>query len=479
MCYPRTLGRAALLSVLLSGCVSGSDQPQHSVTPELAGAVEFPTSWERVPEAVTGVTPGQCLSVEPVTQELLTRAQNSNLTLKSLRSQVEEARLGVVVVRADRLPTLSAALNTTRRRVNANQFQAPRQTYTLGLDSQLELDIWGRLSDSQRQAQFLYRAAQFEYAQAVRTVFSDVARAHYALQFALDLADVLERRVTSVQNNLEIVEQSYRQGINTALDVYLARTSLSQERTRLAQQRQTVFERMTALQLLLNEYPAGGELTRLLTAESAVRYSHSSLQEVPAPFAVVENRPDVQQAWVQLLAQDAAVAVAHKERFPRLVFSANVDDLEQDIAEIIDGENVVWSLVANVTQPIFQAGRLKALERQALEQLERAELNYIGLLQQAYAEVDDALSASRSLTEQLQAANAASQAAEAAYELSFQQYRRGLVTYTTVLQSEQRAFDATTTRLELEFQRRQNRIDLCAALGEFPRAMAAEQGATT
>lgn len=457
------LAAVGLMAVLIHGCGSAVRTPE-AVQEKLAvdGLVTFPPTWERATSPSTDVT-SHCVVPGPNLQALLDQALTRNLTLQALRSQAEEARLNTVVARADRLPTLSASLSTTRRRVNANLFQAPEQTYTLGIDAQFELDMWGRLSDAQRQAHFSYRAAQYAYEDSLRTILRDVARAWFNVVFARDLADVLEQRVVSVRNNLDVVEQSYRQGINTALDVYLARTSLAQEETRLAQQRQTLAENTSVLQLLLNEYPSG----TMEVAESLA--AQERMPQPDEPVAVIENRPDVQQAWVQLLAQDAAVAVAHKQRFPRLVFSANVDDLEQDISEIIDGQNVVWSLVANMTQPLFQAGRLKALEQQAREQLARTELNYTGLLQQAFGEVEDALGATQALDLQMAASIRAADASEAAYELSFQQYRRGLVTYTTVLQSEQRAFDAASSLLELRYRQRLNRIDLCAALGEFPR----------
>ncbi|MBT8096033.1 MAG: TolC family protein, partial [Woeseia sp.] len=53
----------------------------------------------------------------------------------------------------------------------------------------------------------------------------------------------------------------------------------------------------------------------------------------------------------------------------------------------------------------------------------------------------------------------------AALELALEQYQRGLVTYTTVLESQQQAFDAEATVVQLRNQRLQNRIALYLALG--------------
>jgi outer membrane protein TolC len=45
---------------------------------------------------------------------------------------------------------------------------------------------------------------------------------------------------------------------------------------------------------------------------------------------------------------------------------------------------------------------------------------------------------------------------------------RGLVTYTTVLESQRRAFDAQTSLIQLNNQLLQNRISLAVALGGSP-----------
>ena len=53
----------------------------------------------------------------------------------------------------------------------------------------------------------------------------------------------------------------------------------------------------------------------------------------------------------------------------------------------------------------------------------------------------------------------------AALTLALEQYQRGLVSYTTVLESQRQAFDAEATVVQLRNQLLQNRIALFLALG--------------
>ena len=131
----------------------------------------------------------------------------------------------------------------------------------------------------------------------------------------------------------------------------------------------------------------------------------------------------------------------------------------------LDGNAIAWSLVASLTQPIYQGGRLKASEERARQRVIQAEKQYLDFVYQAFAEVENAISRDTSLQGRYEAIQGAERDAAAAYELSFEQYQRGLVSYATVLESQRRAFDSQSTVIDLRNQLLQNRITLYTALG--------------
>ena len=55
--------------------------------------------------------------------------------------------------------------------------------------------------------------------------------------------------------------------------------------------------------------------------------------------------------------------------------------------------------------------------------------------------------------------------AEAALDLAYDLYQRGLVGYITVLESQRRAFDAQSSLIRLHNQLLQNRVAVLLALG--------------
>lgn len=83
----------------------------------------------------------------------------------------------------------------------------------------------------------------------------------------------------------------------------------------------------------------------------------------------------------------------------------------------------------------------------------------------AFAEVENILSNHIALQKRFELLEQAEKNALAAQKLSFEQYMRGLVSYTTVLEAERRAFDAQTSLIQIKNNLIQNRVDTFLALG--------------
>ena len=392
---------------------------------------------------------------------LVTGAMEQNYRLAQLAADVEAARQAVVISGAARYPELSMALNGSRRRVISNQFGITRTSsnFEIGMDLFWEIDVWGKLKDVEKQASLSWLAAQALYEDSRLRLAARVAGAWFNVIGAGDKLALLRERLENLEQDLDIIEHAYNQGLTGALDVYLARTGVDQERARIAGQEQLLAENRITLQLLLGDYPDGRlDVDRTLPLLDS---------PVPAglPSELISRRPDLQQAWMNLLASDTAVAIAHKQRFPRITLVAAGNDVSKEFTNLLDGSALAWSVLGNLAQPLFNRGRLKAQEEQARARVAQAENQYLERLYQAFSEVENALSRNRSLQTRYRVTLASEKNAVAGLDLAFEQYQRGLVPYTTVLEVQRRAFDIQSGVIDLRNQLIQNRISLYLALG--------------
>jgi len=437
----------------LAACSSSAIAPE---TEDLA----VPADWARGGDAGTVEIDWLESFANDQLTALVSEAIAGNYQLGQERARLYQAEQAVVITRANRFPDLDVSLGGSRRSFeDSGGVSITSEAFDASLDSRWDVDLWGRLSKQQQAAQLDYQAQAARLEQFRRELAAATVSLVFDAMEANQLLTVAKRRLDNTMESMDIVSSGYRQGLNDALDLYLARNQVERQRASYAQAEQTYFESIADLQLALARYPDGqlefdGELPVID-------------EPIPAglPSELLTRRSDLQAAWLNLLAADADLAAAHKARFPSLSLVGSAGVASAEFANLLDGEGAGWSIAGNLSQPLFQAGRLKAFEEQARASVEIAEQQYLDQVYRAFADVENAISRSASLKERYESFLEAERNSAAALQLALEQYQRGLVTYTTVLESQRQAFDAEAQVVQLKNLRLQNRIALFLSLG--------------
>jgi NodT family efflux transporter outer membrane factor (OMF) lipoprotein len=390
-------------------------------------------------------------------QLLVEEALKANHQLKIQAYQVDISKQNVTVSGSELWPELDLSLQSGR-----NKSTEPT-TYSsdseLSLDLSYELDIWGKLSDAQREDQYNYLAEKALFEQAKQQLVVDVVTSWLAVIEADKLLALFQKQADNVRENLSIIEAGYQAGLNEALDVYLIRNELNTALSQVALQEVEKIRQVRVLERLMGKYPTG---TLEINGELPVIGNDIPLG---LPSELISRKPDLKSSWYQLLAKDAGLAYAHKQRFPGLNLSASLSDSADDISDLLSTSSLAWSLLGSVSAPIFNAGRLEANEEIVRAELRQTEQIYLDDLYDAFSEVENALSTEKSLRQRYETTLAAQENAMLAATLSFEQYQSGLVTYTTVLEAQARSFDAQADLINIQNQLIVNRINLHLSLG--------------
>jgi multidrug efflux system outer membrane protein len=420
---------------------------------------ELPDAWAR--GGADGATEFDWLRVfgDADLSALVSDAISSNFDLEQERARLAQAKQTVIISGANRYPSLDVSLSGSRRgSEDTSGTSTITESFDGGLDARWEIDLWGRLSKLQQSARLNFAAQQSRLAGAERDLAIRTVGTVFRVMEARQLLAVAERRLENALQSHDIVESGYSQGLNEALDLYLARNQVKRQEANVASQRQSLTETIAELQLTLAHYPDGnmqldGELPDVTV-------------DVPVglPSELLTRRTDLQEAWLNLLAADAWLAAAHKARFPSLSLVAGSDVSSGEFSDLLDGSSS-WSVLTNLSQPLFAGGRLAAAEKHAAERVRESEQRYLGLIQLAFSEVENAISNSVSLRTRYESLRDAEVNARAALNLALEQFQLGLVAYTTVLESQRQAFDAEATVVQLKNQLLQNRLSLYLALG--------------
>jgi outer membrane protein TolC len=132
---------------------------------------------------------------------------------------------------------------------------------------------------------------------------------------------------------------------------------------------------------------------------------------------------------------------------------------------MVSADTFVWNVISNLTQPIFQGGRLRANVELAQASTKAAAQAYASAAVIAYAEVESALVAEELLRKQLDALRRAAEEASAARQLTQDRYGQGLGDFLPVLEAQRRELSAKSNLLTVRRRQLDVRIDLHLALG--------------
>jgi multidrug efflux system outer membrane protein len=440
-----------LLSLFLLACSSTSE-----VDKKLKD-LPLPQNWQDSKQALSVEHNWLAELDNPQVHQLVKKALAANHQFSMQAYSLEIAEQQLIISGSQLWPELDLAFSSGRNK--DNQTDSYSKNNSVNLNLRYEVDIWGKLSDADRMSNYNYLAQKATFEQYKQQLVVNVLTTWFRVIEADKLLTLYRSRVENSQQNLAIIEAGYNSGLTAALDVYLTRNDLNSELTRVSEQETEKTKLIRQLERLIGEYPKGELLVNanlpLLTNDIPVGL----------PSELISRKPELKASWYQLLSQDSNLAYAHKQRFPSIILSGSVGDSTADIGDLLSGSSLAWSLLGSISAPIFNAGRLKANEEKARIELKQGEQLYLDTLYNAFNDVENAITTEKNLKNSYYTMLAAQENAKIAATLSFEQYQSGLVTYTTVLDSQTRSFEAQTTLIKIKNQLISNRINLHLSLG--------------
>jgi len=394
---------------------------------------------------------------DPTLHALVKEAVGENFDLNVALARVKAARARAEQEGAQRLPEFTTDFSASRARSGLTGTVS--NTFDLGVNVSWEVDLWNRLDNAAKAAVAQVKAQEADYHMARLALAANVANAWFnAIESEQQLL-LAEKTIVSFENSLGTIERRYRLGIGSALDVRLARentaTARSQREIR-ARNRDTA---VRSLEILLGRYPS---------ATLDIRQDLPKLQHavpVGLPSDLLDRRPDIIAANAKLLAIDYRLAAARTNRLPGIRLTASGGAASHELRDLINPGSLAWNLLGNLTQPLWNGGRLSAEVDIAVADRQQAAAEYTAVALRAFREVESDLTAEVLLENQETALQIATQEATAAAVLAMEQYRQGLSEIVTLLSTQRREFEARSSLLSIIKQRLNTRVDLYLALG--------------
>jgi NodT family efflux transporter outer membrane factor (OMF) lipoprotein len=457
-----------LTTMLLSACAAVG--PEY-VQPE----APLPDAWQMSPAGLKAteyelVDWWEAFN-DPILDDLVSRAHQQNLTLELAGLRVLESRAQLGIATGAQYPQQQAAsggVNRISPSENAGQGDTNFSQYDLGAGLVWELDFWGRYRRGIESADAAMLASIANYDSVMVLVTAQVVDTYIVIR-------TLEEKLRISQENLELQRRSYditdvlyRNGESNELDVQQALTLLLSTMATVPQIQ--VQERLAknALSTLLGK-PAGYVDEILGSGE---------IPTVPAEIALgipadlLRRRPDVRQAELQAVAQNAVVGVATADLYPSIAINGTfgVVSISKDVggggaSNLFSSDSISYTAGVNFNWPVLNYGRIRNNIRVQDARLQQALVNYQDVVLKAARETDDAIVSLAGTQEQEPILADSVEAAKRSNDLSMVRYSEGFSGYQRVLDAQQALFRQQNSYVQNRGLSARNVVAIYKALG--------------
>ena len=394
---------------------------------------------------------------------LVELAVANNGDLLAARARVAQADAHARQAGAALLPTVDANGNANYLAGHSQQGSGHELDWFAMLSASYEVDFWGKNRALAHAAQLEAHASRGERDTVALTLLGAVADQYFQVLALRERIALARANVTAAQKVLEVVQARFDAGVASPVELATQHTALDTTRIALADLEQAEVQARIALALLLGRAPEHFEVSG---------HTLDPLREPNVapdiPAQLLTRRPDLAIAEANLRAASANVTAARAAMLPDLSLTASGGVQNPALPATvltIPGVGPSLALTANLTQPIFDHGRLKAQRDEAVARERELLVAYRTVVLAALADVEKALSSLQHLDGVAESERDNLASSERAFDGARLRYEKGSGDFLTLLEAQRTLYAARDAFTQYRLARFQALIGLCKALG--------------
>jgi outer membrane protein, multidrug efflux system len=453
---------SVVLPLALSGCFVSRVDPEKPELPLPAALPAQADSTAQLPD------PWWTLFHDPTLDKLVEEALAHNPDVAVAAGRVAEARAGLRITNADRLPNVDVEGDATRSKDSLFVNNIPgisryRTIYTVQGAVSYELDLWGRYQRASESARAQLLNTEFGREATKLSLTGDVARGYFGLIAAAQQLGHARETLSSREESVRLEKIRFDAGESDEFTFKRAEADAAATRVSVHQLERELIERTNALGILLGRSPK--DLVDAAVSVQGLALPGAITLPAALPSSVMERRPDIGAAEASLESAAADIGVARAEMFPNISLTGLFGSVSTELGDLFTKPAEAWSATGSIVQPLFEGGRLSANVARTKAVREQRKAEYSRTVQSAFREVLDALQG-QAVIVGVRDANAEQVASLArATELAELRYTQGDIAYIDLLDVRRGLFQAQIDLVAAQRDALLNTVDLALAVG--------------
>lgn len=386
-------------------------------------------------------------------------ATNTDLAVAGINLQ--QARLQADLAQNKQGPRVSSSVSTGHN-IDLNSGEDSSRGLSLSGGVSYELDLFGKLARQTEATKWEALATEQDLQSTAQSLVATTANLYWQLGYLNERYSVAQQNLTSTQKTYELVRIQYRAGAVSGLDLTSAEQSVQSQRATLSQIEQQKVETRTALAVLMHQP------VQQLNIQEPSRLPRIALPTIAAglPADLLSRRPDLQASELRLRKALANKDATKAGYYPSINLTGNLGSTSTSLTNLL--QNPALTLGASLSLPFLQYNDMK--KDLAISDLdyEKSIIQYRQTLYQAFADVENVLSARTELNKQVALQERNVQLAEKTERLTEVRYRNGAIALKNLLDAQETTRNARLSLVQTKQSQYNAYVTLMQALGGSP-----------
>ncbi len=393
--------------------------------------------------------------------QLVNQVLASNTDLAVAGINLQQARLQAGLAANQQGPRVSSSVSAGHS-IDLNSGDDSSRGLSLSGGVSYELDLFGKLARQTEASRWEALATEQDLQSTAQSLVATTANLYWQLGYLNERLTVAQQNLSSTQKIYELVRTQYRAGAVSGLDLTSAEQSVQSQRSTLSQIEQQKVETRTALAVLMHQP------VQQLNIQEPARLPRIALPTIAAglPADLLSRRPDLQASELRLRKALANKDATKAGYYPSINLTGNLGSSSTSLTNLL--QNPVLTLGASLSLPFLQYNDMK--KDLAISDLdyEKSIIQYRQTLYQAFADVENALSARTELNKQVALQERNVQLAEKTERLTEVRYRNGAIALKNLLDAQETTRNARLSLIQTKQSQYNAYVTLMQSLGGSP-----------
>lgn len=395
---------------------------------------------------------------------LIQKAVSNNYDLMNAIKNIELAKSHLRVSKGAYYPEISAsaAYSPEKSSLGIDHIDEYSRVGQAALSMNWEIDVFGSIRKNVKAQKQYYLASQEDYRGVMVSITAEIASAYIQLRAYQQQLDVARNNLKSQAEILRLNEAKLQAGLVSRLTVAQSKGLWLQTKATIPGIEAAIYSQANMISVLAGEY---SDTLRANLLEARPLPSDKGFVVAGIPTDLIRRRPDIRAAERTMDALAAAAGASRADWWPKFYLTGSFGYGSDYFKKMLKKENMAWQISPAIKWTIFSGRQLVETARAAQLQLEQGINNYNNTLLTALQEIDDAIISYNRSLQQLDANRQALIQIQLTLEYAVDLYKKGLVDYQNVLDSQRNVLSYENTLVMSQSSTLLYMIQLYKALG--------------